>query len=79
MNICIYLFCWQSFQKWVVPCLGMKFMEYLSMMSPQCMFSIVRPTFVVVETKGFVISNVNVILTPQTCGQRSSTSAGSKR
>jgi len=35
--------------------------------------------FVVEETKRFVGSNVNVILTRQTCGQRSSMSAGSKR
>jgi len=35
--------------------------------------------FVVVETKRFVGSNVNVILTLQTCGLRSSISAGSKR
>jgi len=35
--------------------------------------------FVVVETKPFVGSNVNMILTRQTCGQRSSMSAGSKR
>ena len=34
---------------------------------------------VVVETKPFASSNVNVILTWQTCGQRSSMSAGSKR
>jgi len=34
---------------------------------------------VVVETKRFVSSNVDVILTRQTCGQRSSMSAGSKR
>ena len=33
----------------------------------------------VVETKRFVSSNLNVILTRQTCGQRSSMSAGSKR
>ena len=35
--------------------------------------------FVVVETKRSASSNVNVILTRQICGQRSSTSAGSKR
>ena len=35
--------------------------------------------FVVVETKRFVSSNVNVILTRQTCSQRSCMSAGSKR
>jgi len=35
--------------------------------------------FVVVEMKQFVSSNVNVILTRQTCGQRSSMAAGSKR
>ena len=35
--------------------------------------------FVVVETKRFVSSNVNVILTRQTCSQRSSMSAESKR
>ena len=35
--------------------------------------------FVVEETKRFVNSNVNVILTRQPCGQRSSMSAGSKR
>ena len=34
--------------------------------------------FVVVETKRFVSSNVNVILMRQTCSQRSSMSAGSK-
>jgi len=34
---------------------------------------------VVVETKWFVSSSVNVILTRQTCGQRSSMSAESKR
>jgi len=34
---------------------------------------------VVVETKRFVSSNVNVILTRQTCGQRSSMSAAGKR
>ena len=34
---------------------------------------------VFVETKRFVGSNVNVILTLQTCGQRSCMSAGSKR
>ena len=33
----------------------------------------------VVETKQFVGSNANVILTRQTCGQRSSRAAGSKR
>ena len=33
----------------------------------------------IVETKWFVGSNVNVILTPQTCRQRSSRAAGSKR
>jgi len=35
--------------------------------------------FVLLETKRFVGSNVNVILTRQTCGQHSSMSAGSKR
>jgi len=35
--------------------------------------------FVVVETKRFVNSDVNVILTRKLCGQRSSMSAGSKR
>ena len=35
--------------------------------------------FIVVETKKFVGSIVNVILTRQTCGQHSSMSAGSKR
>jgi len=35
--------------------------------------------FVVVETKQFIVSNVNVILTRQTCGQRSSMLADSKR
>ena len=35
--------------------------------------------FVFVETQQFVGSNVYVILTRQTCGQRSSMSAGSKR
>jgi hypothetical protein len=35
--------------------------------------------FSVVETKRFVSSSVNVILTQQTCGQRSSMSTGSKR
>jgi len=35
--------------------------------------------FVVVETKEWVGSNVNVIFTLQTCGQRSSMSVGSKR
>jgi len=35
--------------------------------------------FIVVETKWFVSSDVNVILKRQTCGQRSSMSAGSKR
>jgi len=35
--------------------------------------------FFAVETKQFVGSNVNVILPRQTCGQRSSMSAGSKR
>ena len=34
--------------------------------------------FIIVKTKRFVSSNVNVILTQQTCGQRSSMSAGSK-
>jgi len=34
--------------------------------------------FAVVETKQFVGSNVNVILTRQTCGQRSSMAAGGK-
>jgi len=34
---------------------------------------------VIVETKRFVGSNVNVILTRQTCGQRSSRAAGGKR
>jgi len=34
--------------------------------------------FVVVETKQFVSSKINVILTRQTCRQRSSMSAGSK-
>jgi len=34
---------------------------------------------IVVETKEFVSSNVNVILTQQTCSQRSSMSTGSKR
>jgi len=35
--------------------------------------------FFVVETKQFVTSSVNVILTRQTCGQRSSRGAESKR
>jgi len=35
--------------------------------------------FGVVETKQFISSHVNVILTRQTCGQRSSRAAGSKR
>ena len=35
--------------------------------------------FVVVETKGFVSSNVYVILTRQTCGQRASRAAWIKR
>jgi len=35
--------------------------------------------FVLVETKRFVGSNVNQVLTRQTCGQRSSRAAGSKR
>ena len=35
--------------------------------------------FIVVETKRFVSRNLNVILTQQTCGQRSSMVAGSKR
>ena len=35
--------------------------------------------FIVVETKQFVGGNINVILTRQTCSQRSSMSAGSKR
>ena len=35
--------------------------------------------FVLLPTKRFVSSNVNLILTQQTCGQRSSMSAGSKR
>ena len=35
--------------------------------------------FFVVETKRFVSSTVNVILTRQTCGQRSSKAAESKR
>ena len=35
--------------------------------------------FVLVETKWFVGSNVNQILTRQTCGRRSSSAAGSKR
>ena len=34
--------------------------------------------FIVVETKRFVSSNINVILTRHTCGQRSSMSTGSK-
>jgi len=34
---------------------------------------------VLVETKQFVGSNVNVILTQQTCGQRSSMSAENNR
>jgi len=35
--------------------------------------------FIVVETHEFVGSNVNVILSRQTCGQRSSRAAESKR
>ena len=34
---------------------------------------------VIVETKLFVSSNANMILTRQTCGQRSSRAAGGKR
>ena len=35
--------------------------------------------FILVETKQVVGINVNVVLTQQTCGRRSSMSAGSKR
>jgi len=35
--------------------------------------------FIIAETKQFVSSNVNVIMTRQACGQRSSRTAGSKR
>jgi len=35
--------------------------------------------FLVLETKRFVVSSVNVILTRQTCGQRSGMAAESKR
>jgi len=35
--------------------------------------------FIVVETKQFVGSNLNVILTRQTCGQRSSRAAAGQR
>jgi len=49
-----------------------------------CMFSGIQLTkhfieFVLVETRKLVGSNPNVILTRQTCGQRSGMAAGSKR
>jgi len=51
---------------------------------PTCVFSGIQFTrnlieFVVVETKEIVSSSSNVILTRQTCGQRSGMAAGGKR
>jgi len=48
---------------------------------PAALFLLLFPCsqFLVVETKRFVGSTINVILTRQTCGQRSSKAAESKR
>jgi len=57
---------------------GWVFLEQARILSG-IQFTIHFIEFIVVETEEFVGSNVNVILTRQICGQRSSMSVGSKR
>ena len=57
---------------------GWVFLEQARILS-EIQFTIHFIEFIVVETKQIVDSNVNMILTRQTCGQRSSMFAGSKR
>jgi len=68
---------WDSLLRWGIQGLSIK-VGYFSILSG-IQFTTHFIDFFVVETKQFVGSSVNVILTQQTCGQHSSRAVESKR